>query len=343
MKNLFLKCLVFLFRLLIKSHPPQNRILIIATTALGDTLWATPAIENIRRTFPNAYLAVLTSPIGLEILKHNPHIHRLFLWRRPLYLFKQLYRERFDTILLFHASQRLALPLAACLGASRIIGTLGLNKGLDSLLTHPLPNAHKHEIVRRLEIAAAAGAKPYTETLSFFLTPEEKLPPRPGIWIALHPGSKDPFKRWPASHFIALGKRLKEELDCNILITGTESTLMHQVAAHIPGAHIDDPKRPLRPFAALLEQIDLLIVNDTGPFHLACALNRPVIGLFSSTDPALCGPHKASSATVLARRPSCSPCLKRKCPLPFCLLQIGVEEVVKKSTYLVKQLSLSQY
>lgn len=324
MKNLLLLLFVRLARLFIPLNPPHNRILIVATTALGDTLWATPAIENIRKAHPNAYIAVLTSPIGLEVLAHNPHIDQLHLLRYPFSLWKTLYRSRFDTVLLFHASQRIALPLVSLLGARRIIGTAGINKGLDALLTHPLPNHAQHEITRRLKIAEAIGAAPIRQTLSIHLHPRERLPPRQGRWIALHPGSKDAFKRWPAKNFIELGKMLPG----NILITGTEHDLMQEIASQIPNAHIDDPNRPLRNFAALLSQMDLLISNDTGPVHLACALNIPVVAIYASTDPALCGPHQAPNAIVISRRPSCDPCLKRKCRAPFCFLQIGPQEVL---------------
>jgi ADP-heptose:LPS heptosyltransferase len=335
MKNILLKNIVQFARKFIPKHKKRNQILVVATTALGDTLWATPAIENIRKSHPHCYLAVLTSPIGMEVLKHNPHIDKLFVLKEPLSrhffsLWKKLYKEQFDTVLLFHASQRLTLPLCALLGASRIIGTAGINKGLDSLLTDPLPNKAQHEIVRRLKIAEMIDVTPSVQTLSFYLQPQEHLPLRSsGPWIAIHPGSKDAFKRWPADKFIELGKKLKETLPCEILITGTkdERELMETIAAAIPGAHVDRPNRSLRGFGALLHQMDLLISNDTGPVHLACALNVPVVAIYASTDPAICGPHKAPRAAIVARRSSCDPCLKRKCSQPFCFMQIGVNEV----------------
>ena len=176
------------------------------------------------------------------------------------------------------------------------------------------------------------GAAASSETLSFFLRPEEKKPfsSRKELWIAIHPGSKDGFKRWPAHHFAAVGSQLKAALSCEIFITGTPSelALMKDVAAQIPGAHLMDPHLSLRSFAAELEQMDLLISNDTGPVHLACALRRPVLAIYSSTDPHLCGPYKALYATALYKRRTCEPCLKRRCRRPFCLLQISIQEAV---------------
>ena len=346
MKNQLLKGAVKVASLGLRRNQKTNRILVVATTALGDTLWATPALKNLRQSFPNSYLAVLTSPIGMEILEHNPSIDRLYLLTEPMLfsffsLWKKLYQERFDTVLIFHASQRLIFPLCALLGAEQIVGTGGINKGLDCFLTHPLPNRAEHEIVRRLQIAEKIGASTSSQTLSFFLQPEEKkaaqLPPSSKIRIAIHPGSKDAFKRWPQENFTRLGQRLKESLPCDIFITGNaaEKDLMQKTARQIPGAQIYETKGSLRSFAALLEQMDLLISNDTGPVHLACALNRPVIALYSSTNPHLCGPHKAKNAIALYKPPTCSPCLKRLCKEPFCFLQLGPEEVLNASRKLL--------
>jgi heptosyltransferase-1/heptosyltransferase-2 len=322
-KNKLLLCAVRLLRRQ-RTHEAR-RILVIATTALGDTLWATPALESLRHSFPNAHIAVLTSPIGEAALRHNP-------WTDEIYKLKSFFKllrtlPTFSDVVVLHASQRFILPLAAILGAERIVGTKGINKGLDELLTDPVDNRQEHEIVRRLQLVERIGAKRCTETLSFFLQPEERIA-RQADTVALHPGSKDGFKRWPKEHFIAVGQRL-EQMGKKIVVTGTEEELplRREIARAIPGAAISEDW-PLRKFAAFLEQIDLLISNDTGPVHLACALKTPVIALYSPTDPNLCGPHKAASGLALSRPPTCQPCLKRKCSRPFCLMQIGPEEVV---------------
>ena len=62
-------------------------------------------------------------------------------------------------MVLFHTSQRPILPLVATLGATQIIGTEGLHKGLDHLLTRSIPTRPIHEIERRLELVGAVGAQ----------------------------------------------------------------------------------------------------------------------------------------------------------------------------------------
>lgn len=308
-----------------------RRILAVSTTALGDTLWTMPALEALRKAFPDAYLAALTSSIGLEVLDNNPWTDAIYPLHHPFHLWRSL-RGQFDTILLFHTSQRFVLPLCASLGASRVIGTAGLNKGLDDLLTHPTIPKHQHEIDRRLDLIRQLAPVTDPVALSFFLKPEEKKTLQ-GRWVALHPGAKDPYKFWPLKHFAAVGRALQKAWGCHILITGgpQELSLMQELAKQIPNAHLADHTLSLRQFAATIDAIDLLITNDSGPFHLASALKTPAIAIYSPTDPDLCGPYNCPTSIVCSEPKSCMPCLRRACRQPFCLLQIGPDEVIEKA------------
>ena len=211
------------------------RILIISTTGLGDTLWATPSLRAIKTTYPKAFIVVLTSKVGEMVLSNNPHIDHLLtiphncLKKLP-FLLKKLRSYRCDTALVFHLSQRPTLPLCYFAKPSTIIGTEGINKGLDYLLTQKLPKRYHHEILRRLEITETLGAKTSDLSLELFITHQEKakahsiftslnIPSNIPI-IALNPGSKDRFKQWAPSAFIELGLLLHQNLNAQILITG---------------------------------------------------------------------------------------------------------------------------
>lgn len=321
----------------------EKRFLVLSTTGLGDTLWGTPAIRALRECFPTSYIGVATSPIGKALLQHNRRIDELFLVKDPLLpslfsLYRPLKAKKITHVLSFHTSQRAVLPFSAMLGAKEIIGTYGINKGLDFLLTHQLDHPPMHEIQRRLLIVAEVGAHTLDTSMELFLGNEDEravdalfeellIPPYLPL-VALHPGAKDGFKQWPSSHFIELGNRLVQNLGCRILVTGTpaEALLVKTIAASIEGAapvtHL-----PLLATAALIKRMDLMIANDTGPMHLAFALKTPTIGLFAPTDPKLCGPYFVDSALAIAKSPTCSPCLRKQCREPFCMRQIGVQEV----------------
>ncbi len=322
----------------------------MSTTGLGDTIWATPAIEELRAAFPDLYIAVLTSPIGGEVLLHNPCINRIYLLKKSwigqiVSLTRQLGREHFDTILVFHASQRIALFLVSLLGAKRVLGTQGLNKGMDWILTDPLPATLQHEAERRLKMVEQLGI------VCTGKVPRLELSPNPnsqflisrrmdgGPWVALHPGAKEVFRRWPLTQWIELARRLHQKSSCQFLITGSgaERDLMESLHREIPAARLLPDGASFLHMAGLLSQMDLLISNDTGPLHAAAALGRPVVGLYVATDPRLCGPFRAIRSTLVVRDPTCQPCLKKQCRLPFCMLQIPVEEVLEAACNLLDE------
>jgi lipopolysaccharide heptosyltransferase II len=327
-----------------KTPQSIDHILVVSTTALGDTLWATPAIANVRLKFPKATIAVLTSKTGREILQHNPNIDKIYLLKEPMLfsLFSQirtLRKEKFDVALIFHASQRLILPLCRWSRIPRIIATKGLNKGLDDLATDLLEPKKEHEIERRFRLIAHLGAPASICALSYYVQEDERK--AVDAWlgrtdkklVAVHPGSKEPFRRWPAEWFAWVGQEIQKACPAEIFLTGTpqEEALLQKIHAALPSARIL-PFSSIRNLGAFLERMDLVLSNDTGPFHLACALNRPAVGLYASTDPALCGPFQAPQAHVLFCPPTCHPCLKRRCRDPFCFRQISSKNVLNTCT-----------
>ncbi|HNA61732.1 MAG TPA: glycosyltransferase family 9 protein [Rhabdochlamydiaceae bacterium] len=338
MKNFLIRLFVCLVKPLLPKHR-GDRFLIVTTTGLGDTLWGTPAIRVLREAYPQAYIAVLTSPLGKQVLQNNPHINEIFVTKTAPVLI--LFKRKISTIFVFHTSQRAVLPFCALLGAVRIVGTEKMNKGLDFLLTDLLPLKKHHEIERRLEIVAQVGCPISSRLMEFFPSSSDKekaasLMP-PGIVIGLHPGAKDKFKQWTPSHFIGLGQKLKKHLQCQIVITGTppEKELVETIASAIEGAipiyeHISIPT-----LAAIVDKLALYITNDTGPLHVACTTKTPTIALFTPTDAQLCGPYFASHVKVIQKQPTCSPCSKKKCHDAFCMLQISPDEVYQEALKLL--------
>lgn len=354
MKNFFVKLLLFFAASKRKKgkSPFPNKFLVVSTTALGDTLWGTPALKALKHTYPHSSLCVLTSELGEQVLRHNPHIDELFVIKHALFFsllrhFYSLKKRNFDAILIFHSSQRLILPFCALLGCPQIVATAGLNKDLDFILTSALENKAQHEIERRLDIVKEVGAVVQERELEFFFTGEdekttERFLERHGIspstiLIGIHPGAQKMFKQWSADNFIQLGNTLKEELGCKIIITGSqeEAFLVLQIASKISEAIPMAGELSLPAFAVLQKRMALFVTGDTGPMHMAFAMKTPTIALFGPTNPDLCGPHHAKNSIVIQKKKTCSPCLMKKCEDPFCLLQIGVKEVCEKALKLV--------
>jgi heptosyltransferase-2 len=89
-------------------------------------------------------------------------------------------------------------------------------------------------------------------------------------------------------------------------------------------------KTLLRELMALLKLCRVLLTNDTGPMHVAAALEIPVVAIFGSTSPELTGPVFSGNLKILKSDAPCSPCFLRECPIDFrCMNGIGIERVVK--------------
>lgn len=348
-KNQFIR----LFFLLIKrwniSLKENSNVLIVSTTGLGDTLWGTPSIRALKENNPKVKIFVLTTKLGKQILENNPYIEEIITYKEPLTLssfslISSLRKKKISTVYIFHFSQRLILPICALIGAKQIIGTEKINKGMDFLLTSVLPQKKIHEIDRRLEIISLSNKSRF---MDFFLKKEEreqnffeKYNLKKPI-ICIHPGAKDSYKCWPKEYFIETAKELQKQFPHQILITGgaEEKELVTSLQTLIPNSVVFKSPISIRSFAALLEQVDLLITNDTGPLHLACSLKVPVIAPFSPTDPILCGPISQNDAIAITKNKTCFPCLKRKCLEPFCLLQISPSDMVNQA----KKILLKKY
>ena len=339
MKNTFIKALLALAPKGKNPRSGEPRILVVSTTGVGDSLWGSPAIRALRKKHPQGYIALLTSPIGKQLFQNNPYLDEIFTLKNPallssIKLLGTLRKKAFDTALIFHLSQRPILPLVSLVGPSKIVGTEGINKGLDHLLTDPIEQSPIHEIQRRLNIAGCEDSSPEME---LFLTEDEneaalKHLPNTHLIIGMHPGAKDKYKQWDPKHFVELGRKLAKEKGATLMITGDkgEAPLAEQIASSIPGAISVAGKLPVRVTAALIEKFDLFVANDTGPMHIAFAMGTPTLAVFSPTDPKLCGPYQISHGTTFQKPRTCTPCIRKKCRSPFCMEQISPDEVYER-------------
>lgn len=328
------------------STASPKKILVISTTGIGDTLWGTPALSLLKKNFPNSHLAVLTSPLGFQILKNNPDINEHFLIKRaglsllPLYF--KLKRQRFDTIFVFHISFRWIIPFCYFLAPQRLIGFKRHAKAFAHLLSEPFEVGLRHPILQRLSLIQTIGVKGEDHQVKLFLTQKEseladrfiqahRLDKAP-LLIGLQPGASQPFKQWPLSHFILLAKKLSENLDAQIVIFGNkaEAPLAEAINQVVPVV-IASGKLPLRQSTALISKMNLFITNDTGPMHLALAQKIPLVSIFSPTAHDLCWPHlEAPWFRLMVKPKTCEVCIGHKCKKPYCMERIFPDEVFQK-------------
>jgi heptosyltransferase II len=153
--------------------------------------------------------------------------------------------------------------------------------------------------------------------------------------IALCPGSiNSRAKRWPAERYATLADRLAQELGADVLLVGSadELDVSQEVSRHMSkSALLLTGKTDLALAVAILNQVDLLITNDTGPAHIASALGRPTLVIFGPTNPLTTRPL-SPVAEILRHPPYCAPCMLRDCPIDHrCMTAISPDEVFERA------------
>src|SRR2546426_10897880 len=215
-----------------------SRILLVCTTALGDTLLSTPAIRAVRRACPKASISVLASPPAYEVLLFSPHIDELIphpgrVNLRYFLILPRLIRtlrsRRFDLAIVLHANDPDIAPLTYMSGAPYRMGWRESRLGF--LFTHPVPtvNRGEHIVDIRLRNLQSIGIDPQGREPECFVQPEEKA--RIGsllrkacleekLLVGIHPFGSIRRRWWPPSYVEILAQRLREEYGAEPILFG---------------------------------------------------------------------------------------------------------------------------
>jgi ADP-heptose:LPS heptosyltransferase len=279
-----------------------SRIAVLRANALGDYIFAIPALESLRAAYPDAEIVLLGAPWHARFLSGRPGpVDRVMVVPplagvrdaepdevvTPKDEFIQKARlEQFDIAIQLHGGGRNTNPLVAELGA-------GLTAGLRAEDAPPLDRWVRYvyyhpEVLRYLEVVGLVGALPVSYRPRLAVTEADRaelravLPPPSRPRVALHPGSTDPRRRWPAERFAEVGDALAEA-GAEVVLTGTgaESVVIRAVLAEMraPATPVVDALR-LGGLAALYAECALVVANDTGPVHLAGAVGAPTVGIY---------------------------------------------------------------
>jgi ADP-heptose:LPS heptosyltransferase len=343
----------------VRGRPPRpladldrqkvRRVLLISNTALGDTLFSTPAIRALKEKFPAWELEVLAHRVFGALLAHNPHLSRIFTYpgrnRRLLKLVRDLKLRVYDLAIILHGNDPEATLLAYLSGAPYLIGSARSPLSFAYSAAVAPNDPYEHAIERRLNFVRLLSADTADKRLDLFLPPEEleraaailteKFGMIPSRLMAFHPTGSDPYKWWPAASFIELGNFLYDSYRAPLLIiSGAEDRPQAAaIAAQLAGPTLVTGGRyGLLTVAALLARGRLFIANDSGPLHMGLALGVPTIALLGADDPRRVGPYGVEWGVALHKRQEVcdlEPCLLKNCPRNICMEAIGVAEVVE--------------
>ena len=152
--------------------------------------------------------------------------------------------------------------------------------------------------------------------------------------IAIAPGTNWDTKQWRSDGFAEVARHFLGK-GCAVILMGSdrERTVCEDVARLAPGAVNLAGETTLPELAALIRRAAVCVTNDSGPMHLAVALDRAVVSVFGPTDPIWAGPYRRNNAMLRADLP-CSPCYLRElsqCPHAHaCMQEVAASAVIQR-------------
>jgi heptosyltransferase I len=337
-----------------------ERILIVRLGAMGDVIHALPAVKALREAFPQASIGWLIEERWAELLcaagapRHGPRspqrsvvdqIHAVNLkeWRGSLlsiHTIQQIAKAwndvraaQYDVAIDLQGAIRSAF-LARCSGARVIYGAAQPWETPASLwYTRRVITRGSHVVDQNLSILEAVTGQtrrnPRVE-----LPHDLEVEARTAEGLKLHgvtdfailnPGAGWGAKRWPAERYGEVARRLAEALICPLVNCGPGEEDLFREVLTASGGRARPTRGSLTGLIALMRRARLFIGGDTGPLHLAAALDVPVVGVFGPTDPTRNGPYGTPS--IVLRSSSSSTTHTRNQQADAGLLEITAEEV----------------
>ncbi|MGO9013656.1 MAG: glycosyltransferase family 9 protein [Dissulfurispiraceae bacterium] len=327
-----------------------KNILVVSSTAIGDTLLSTPAIRALRERYPQAKIIAHFNAWNAVLFENNPHIDGIIPYqggyKRFLRTILEFRKHNFDLALIFHGNEPQATPMAYLSGA-RFIIKVPMSREYGFLLSNTSNGFDKsrdyHAIDVRMKAASFIGCSGENREMVLLSDEGDRAAAsnylsrlgmdENAILIGLQVGAATLYKMWPHHKFVELGKRLLQlNPDIRILVTGSprERKLCSAVAHEIGDrAFSTAAEVSLKTLRGLIERMNLLVTNDTGTMHMAIALKTKTVSLFCPTNDLGIGPIQDMQLhKVIKKEKTCNPCVTKKCDEPLCMDQISVDEVL---------------
>lgn len=351
-------------------HLMFQKILIINTFGIGDVLFSTPLITNIKLAYPNAVVHYLTNPRSADVLKFNPKIGKVLIYERDAFqavyrrsfieflkkgreFLRQIKDERYDAVLDLSLDRGMNM-LTMAAGIKTRIGFNYKNRGL--FLTRKIPFAGyegKHVVEHYARLLDELGIPAHDKNLELVIPAEDLQWAKnwrshealtfTKLLIAVFPGGgaswgkSARFKRWPVEKYVKLVDKMIEKLDAHIILMGNseERELCNQISrVSLSNTHVVAGDLSLTQSAALLKQCRLAVLNDGGPLHVAVASGVTTVSIFGPVDDRVYGPYPAHRHHVVKKGLACQPCYRRfrmaNCSHVSCLALLDVEDVLRK-------------
>jgi len=311
-------------------------ILFIKLGALGDVINTLPLAAVLKEQL-HARVHWLVEPLSYPLVEENPNVHRAILFNKKQWIrsipgvITELRRNRFDLAL---DLQRLIKSGLFCLASSS-----GRRVGFDRERCKeftwlfpferiPADDPLKHMAHQYLDFARYLGADP--KEIRWDIPVTGRVPfSLPEKFVILNIGATASSKQWTAEGFASLAQEIPKRYGMPCVLTGGQEDipLSLQIDSLSSGAALNLVGRTsLMELKETVALSSAMVTCDTGPMHLAVALEKEVVTLIGPTNPRRTGPLRGR---IVKQDLDCMPCNKRECHNPVCLTGLAPEKVLE--------------
>lgn len=328
-----------------------SNILIVKLSAIGDVIHALPVAHTLKKAYPKARITWVVEKTAYDLLTNNPDIDEIIIFDKPKFkslaglltngysFSKELKTRKLDLAIDLQGLFKSA-AISYLSGATQRLVYCNARE-LSHLIGQRICGEHEqgHVVERYLDVARHLGCIVDEVEFPIHITELETkktidIANHAGLrlenpYVVLAPGTNWPSKCWPPSHFAKLADKLYDNNIIPVIVGApNDQRLAHEIrgSAKIPPIDLTG-KTSMKQLAYIIKESQAFVGGDTGPMHLAVAVERPVVALFGPTDPKRNGPY-GKNHTVLLVPHSCQGCWQRKCPKNIdCLASISVDAV----------------
>lgn len=339
-----------------------KKIIVRMPNWIGDLIMATPILTDLRAYFPDSEITAMCAHPLSDLLKEDKDIDELYSFTRLPNGFARRKAKRNIIEKLKDGKYDLGILLTNSFSSAwwfwqgRVKKRLGYSAHFRAPFLNcavSWPKFKEHQVQHDKRLLKPLGIEISDTEPRIYLKKEEKEKAMELLYqrgykagsklLGINPGAAyGEAKCWPADRYREVAKRLLDEDESLYIVFFGDtkgSAMTKEICQGLNGRAINMAGATnLRELACLLSSCDLLLTNDSGPMHIASAVDTPVVALFGSTDPDLTGPYK--KGVVINKKVECSPCFKRKCPIDFrCMTRITVDFVVDNVQKILKSYS----
>jgi heptosyltransferase I len=304
-----------------------SEICVVMLSALGDAVHVLPVMNALKRAWPSARITWVVQPVPYLLVRDHPAVDRFVVfqrrkglgaWRSFRDAAQQLRARRFDLLLGLQVYAKAGLLTALTKADVKLGFDRARARDLNWLVTNERIRPHpvQHVQDQYFEFIRHLGVDPEPVEWRIPIYDDERAAQgaffdgldRPACGIVV--GTSKAQKNWAPERYARLLEALESDFGMRPVLMGGPSAVERRMADEIQAGTrarvIDMLGDDIRRLIWLLDGAPLVISPDTGPLHLARALDTPVVGLYGYTNPKRYGPYRKYTDLIVdgyARHP----------------------------------------